>query len=137
MIDDQLDLFGPDTAAAPASRATDPETSHEAASLTGRSRQRWIVLDRLAWGAAHDEHLARRCQPLIAHQGSVAKRRHELVAAGLAELVVDDDGPVRWLNAGGQPMRVHRITEAGLAALRSAPVDQLGHHWIDHHEEEA
>ena len=108
-----------DRALAPAARASDPDTSLVAALLPGRAKQRRVVLDALSWGECHDERLAERCRPLITNDGSVVKRRGELVFLGLAEPVVYDGEPLRVPTRTGSPSQVYRITQAGQDLLRA------------------
>jgi hypothetical protein len=130
---DEPTLFDTPAPTTPAVRATDPETSAEAAAWSDRARQRWHVLERFGWLQDSvllgftDEELARACQPFIANQGSVAKRRLELernvdkdgrpLGEPLVERVVVDGEPLSRPSSGGAPMRVYRITAAGRALL--------------------
>lgn len=83
-MNDQLDLFEPQA------RATDPETSHEAAVAVGprAQRDRDRVLDALrVFGAMTDFEIALAIRSV---QTSCGVRRSELVRAGLVRAVVID-----------------------------------------------
>ena len=75
--------------AGPSHRTADPVTSVEAGRVAvGNSKLRRRVLEVLCWRPETDNDLSRI---IGAHPGSVSKRRHDLVVAGL----VCDTGKVR------------------------------------------
>lgn len=103
-MSEQLDLFAP---AIPGARNTDPSTSHLAAAANpvGRSTGRRAILETLAvLGAATDCQLAHYTGLL---RGSAAKRRGELVTAGLVERAG------RGVTDTGSPALTWRLTDIG------------------------
>ncbi|MCB1272491.1 MAG: MarR family transcriptional regulator [Microthrixaceae bacterium] len=95
-------------------RATDPDTSHDAAAMQTperRARGQWLALHHLAMnGPLTDFELAALTGW---QQTSIGRRRKELVDAGLAERA---EG--RRPTPSGATAAVWRITEAGLASHR-------------------
>lgn len=108
-MSEQLDLFASvDNFAA---RSNDPYTSHQAAASNpvGRSAGRRAILETLAiLGDATDCQLAHYTGLL---RGSAAKRRGELVTAGLVERAG------RGVTDTGSPALTWRLTTAGTAHL--------------------
>lgn len=105
----QLDLFA--TPETPGARNTDPSTSHQAATANpvGRSSGRRAILETLAvLGSATDCQLSHYTGLL---RGSAAKRRGELVTAGL----VERSG--RGVTDTGSPALTWRLTDAGHSQL--------------------
>ena len=102
---DQLDLFTyVDT---PGARTSDPSTSQEAATANpvGRSSGRRAILETLAvLGSATDCQLSHYTGLL---RGSAAKRRGELVTAGLVERAG------RGITDTGSPALTWRLTDTG------------------------
>lgn len=108
-MSEQLDLFALlDT---PGARHTDPYTSHQAATANpvGRSAGRRAILETLAvLGDATDCQLSHYTGLL---RGSAAKRRGELVTAGLVERAG------RGITDTGSPALTWRLTPAGFDHL--------------------
>lgn len=105
----QLDLFA--TPETPGARNTDPSTSHQAATANpvGRSSGRRAILETLAvLGSATDCQLSHYTGLL---RGSAAKRRGELVTAGL----VERSG--RGVTDTGSPALTWKLTDAGHSQL--------------------
>ena len=95
-------------------RATDPDTSHDAAAMQTpqrRERGQWLALQHLATlGPLTDFELAALTGW---QQTSIGRRRGELVSAGLVERTED-----RRSTPSGATAAVWRVTPAGLEAHR-------------------
>lgn len=103
-MSDQLDLFEPQA------RATDPETSHEAAAAVGprAQRDRDRVLDALrTFGAMTDHELALAINSI---QTSCGVRRGELARLGLVRASMIDGVKVRRPSPSGKLCQVWELT---------------------------
>lgn len=99
-------------------RPTDPDTSAEAAAKPGRSELRIRVLRALVtYGEMCDEKITDLLGER-ARQGSVQKRRCELVTSGLAEKATDREGKTMYdrTRLGSRTIK-WRATRAGAEAL--------------------
>lgn len=109
-----FDPFGPPTA-----RATDPDTSHDAAELAGAhaSNGRTLVLQHLSVQPLTDLELS----DLTGWQhNSIGKRRTECRDAGLVEVCRTPEGvKMTRKTPAGARATVWRITEAGRAFLKN------------------
>jgi len=104
----------------PTARTTDPDTSHGAAVI---ALHRAVGNRALALTTLH-QHPAGLTDFELADlthvaQTSIGKRRGELVAAGLAEAAVGEDGPIRRPSTSRTPAQVWRLTELGHAHART------------------
>ena len=102
----------------PASRYTDPETSHMAATRADSfaSADRLMVLEILdTFGPCTDFELADHAQRI---QSSMGKRRGELRDKGLVEVLTDaEGGKIKRLSPTNSPALVWRITDRGRSYL--------------------
>lgn len=102
---------GFDFASQPAARASDGETSQQAARLPGRGRGKAKVLNALLHRPATDEVIARRTG---LDKGPAAKRRLDCQRAGWVDHACDRNGdPVKTATEAGTPAFVWQITDEG------------------------
>lgn len=117
----QPSLFGDEppviAAASPGARTTDPATSHKAARVAESAFGVFVyqTLWLYAGAGETDEDAWKRSAELGQwRQGTVAKRRHRAMVAGL----VEDTGQTRVLDSGLEG-KVWRLTEAGRLAYEA------------------
>lgn len=111
-----MDLF--EWTPAPAARASDPVTCHQAAESAGMraSHGRLRVLQHLADGGPMTDFELAASTGVI--QTSIGKRRGECRDHGLVEAVLDRGTAVSRKSPSGSPAIVWQITDKGRAFLQ-------------------